>query len=70
MRGNPGYICQIKDGGKCFIYHKEQEPQFAVIKKHFVHFMDDKLHPVLKEDGEPKTGLIASSKLSIIGFLD
>lgn len=70
MRGNPGLLCKIDGGGKAIAYHKEQEKQFAELKKHFIHYLDEDMHPILDENGKPKTGLIASSKLKLMGYVD
>jgi len=69
MGKNSGYICQIDTGGKCVAKHREQEPQFKELKKHFVHYMTDDYHPVIV-DGKEKTGLIDSSRLKVIGMYD
>lgn len=70
MAKNPEYLCSIEGGGKCIAYHKEQTPEFKNLKKHFVHFMTDDMHPVIGDDGKPKTGLKSSDKLRIIGYTD
>lgn len=69
-RGNPGLLLSIEGGGKAIAYHKEQEPQFKELKKHFIHYLDDDMHPVLGEDGKPKSGLKDNDKLKIIGYVD
>lgn len=70
MAHNPGIICSIDTGGICISFNKEQEPQFAALKKHYVHFMNDDYTPVKGDNGFNKKGLIDSSRLKLIGHVD
>lgn len=69
MGKNSGYICQIDTGGKCVRKHSEQEKEFATLKKSFIHYLTEDYHPLIV-DGKEKTGLIATSRLKIIGMYD
>ncbi len=70
MGKNSGLMLQIEGGGKAIAYHREQEPQFKELKKHFIHYLNDDFTPVLDDAGKEKTGLKASDKLKIIGYTD
>lgn len=69
MGKNSGYLCQIDTGGKCVAKHREQEKQFAELKKHYVHYLNEDFSPVIL-NGKEKTGLIDSSRLKVIGMFD
>lgn len=69
MRGKPGILVAIEGGGKAIAYHHEQEQAFKDLKKHFIHYIDDDYKPIM-ENGKPKTGLKASSKLRLLGYTD
>lgn len=70
MRGKPGYLIQILDGGKAIARHAQQEPQFQALKKMFIEYLDEDFAPILNPDKTPKTGLKSVDKLKIIGYVD
>lgn len=69
MRGKPGYLVSIDTGGFGLVRHAEQEQQFRDVRKSFMHYLDEDFHQILV-DGKPKTGLIATYRLKIIGYAD
>lgn len=74
MRGNPGKIWEISETGKlAFSYHKEQEPEFAKMKKVLV-YITEITQLSLFEDLPPKEQcrkvLKDIDKLKHIGFID
>ena len=66
---NSGYLCQIDTGGKAVARHSEQRKEFADLKKHYIHYLDDEFYPVIV-DGKEKVGLIDSKRLKVIGMYD
>lgn len=70
MGSKSGFMCKVDTGGKAIAYHNEQRPEFADIKKHYVHFMNDDFTPIIGDNGFPKKGLISTTRLSLIGYTD
>jgi hypothetical protein len=73
-RGNPGRIWEIKETGKvAFSYNKEQQPEFASLKKILV-YVTDVTQLNLFADMPPKEQcrkvLKSFETLKLIGFID
>lgn len=70
MRGNPGYLFEVKGGGKAIAYHNEQTNVFMALNKVYIHLITDDFTPILDENGKQKSVLKDKTLLKHIGFLD
>ena len=74
MRGNPGRIWEIIETGKlAFSYHKEQQPEFAQMKKVLVYITEItqlNLFADLPPKEQCRKVLKDITKLKQIGFID
>lgn len=69
MGKKSGILVSIDTGGKGMAYHGEQEQAFKDLKKHYIHYLDDSYNPIYV-NGKAKKGLIDSSRLKLMGYVD